>query len=901
MSFLSGNTKKVSVYGRKAELRIVNRHSTFTSLQNDENDPFDFLNSRSRPKTTYGRSRASVLPSQLLSESSDSDGDNDDDSLNSQPAADQSAAYDTANSSLSFHSACSSTKSPKTAIQPSSKEGQRKPLSSRVPTIKEQVEVESQTSLRPRKSAAKSVQNDAAIITTPKARRTTSKRVAAESPQTVRKPLRSKVSTPASSSAAPLPNESTPPQSQPTGRAPRRAAQAARVAIEDYDFTDRDMTPRRPVPTKSYFVEKARQLAELALEEEQERQQIKFSAPASKQTSDTQGRKSKAPAVRSNARKSIAARPRHTSALGSTRSTAITISDSSLSSVNGVSGSAFEDGSTSQSSFTLIIPNYDDLCIPPPERSAAAKSKAKQNKRVTRRIAADSDEDEDTDKATEGSEDESEQDPTVKLAARVADLAVADGEEVTASDSHLSALLASVCQTKPNSFAEVIRQLRTAASSSKTSPSRRRREKIGEASYSEVFKIFECSQSTSSTRGGKQEALVLKIIPISGPNSTDDGDDLPYTSPAADVEREIRLMQLIGREYSATASFVSLRAAHIVRGTYPAALLQAWDRWDAKRRTKTGEGAENIRPHVLGRQQVYALIVMSDGGTDLESLKVKSWLQAASIFWQVVAGLSEMESRYEFEHRDLHWGNILVQTVSQDSAAPLVTETTRRKSVARSKVSNTDDDAAPSWLLNPSTSGVKATIIDFTLSRASISPTTKSKSKKPDVLHYPFDDETLFEGSGDPQFDVYREMRTLTKGDWQSFNPATNLLWLRYLAHKLIRVKCKSCKPPKPTDPNAQHETQAYTSLHNAAARLDAAARGFLDEVAASSSGAKKSAPVAGRKSLHPRARKSVLPPTASGVRKGRSTMAVTPLLHQVEEDAATVQSAAELLSFVQL
>ncbi|SPO20512.1 related to ALK1 - protein kinase [Ustilago trichophora] len=902
MSFLSGHTKKVSVYGRKAEVRVINRHSTFTSLQNDENDPFGFLNTHSRkPTTTYRRTRPSVLPSQLLSESTGSDEDNNDDTLHSQPAADQSAAYDTANSSLSFHSACSSTKSSNTT-KPSvsksiSKEGQRKALSSQTLNSKEQAELESQTSVRPAKSAIRSLQNDAAIITTPKARRGSSKRVAAESPQTVRKPLRSKVSTPASSSAASLPNESTPPQNQPTGRAPRRAAQAARMAIEDYDFTDRDMTPRRPVPTKSYFVEKARQLAELAIEEEQEQGQIKPPASASQQTSGTQGRKSTASSDRSHARKSMAARPRHTSALGSNRTTSIAISDSSLSSVNGMSDSSFEDGGSSQSSFSLIIPNYDDLCDPPPQKSAAAKTKAKQNKRVTRRIAADSDEDEDADKATEGSDDENEQDPATKLAAQVADLAVADTDEVSASESHLSDLLASVSQTKPNSFADVIRQLRTAAGSSRTSAPRRRLEKIGEASYSEVFKIFKTSQSTYSTKDEKQEALVLKIIPISGPNSTDDGDDIPYTSPAADVEREIRLMQLIGREFSATDPFVSLRAAHVVKGAYPAALLQAWDRWDAKRRTKTGEGAENIRPHVLGHQQVYALIVMSDGGKDLESLKVKSWLQAASIFWQVVAGLSEMESRYEFEHRDLHWGNILVQTVTQDLAAPLVTQTTRRRSAARSKATGSDESAVPSWLLNPSTSGVKATIIDFTLSRASTSPITKGRSRKPEVLYYPFDDETLFEGAGDPQFDVYREMRTLTKGDWQNFNPATNMLWLRYLAHKLIDVKCKSCRPPKSADVEVQWEMQAYSSLHNATARLDAAAQKLSDEAAASSSGGKKTAPVAGRKSLHPRARKSVLPPAASGVRKARSTMAVTPLLHQVEEDAVTVRSAVELMS----
>ncbi|KAJ1029919.1 hypothetical protein NDA16_000835 [Ustilago loliicola] len=709
-------------------------------------------------------------------------------------------------------------------------------------------------------------------MATPKAKRGGAKRGPTDSPQTVRKAPQPKASAPSSRSAATIPTESTPPPAQPSGRAPRRAAQAARTAIEDYDFTDRDMTPRRPVPTKSYFVEKAKQLAEWALEDEQERQQAKAEA--------TRSAKSSAPIASRNSRKSMAARPRHTSALVSLRASAIAISDSSLSSATGVSDSSFEGASTSGSSFSLIIPRYEDSNVAAPKRSAAKTSKAKQSKRITRRIAASSDdEDEDHNNADElGSDDEADQDPALKLAAQVADLAVADAG---ASDSYVSDLLASVSQSKAEPFADTVQRLRTTMGHSLSGPAkmtktRRRIEKIGEASYSEVFKIFAPSSTTSFAKSGNEEALVLKIIPIANKASSND-DDLPFSSPAGDVEREIRLMQLIERESARTTTdaFVSLRSAHVVKGAYPSALLQAWDRWDAKRRAKTGEGAENIRPDVLGSQQVYALLVMTDGGMDLESLKVKSWLQAASIFWQVVAGISEMESRIEFEHRDLHWGNILVQAVASGE-----------QSSRRSKASN--------WMLESTISGVKATIIDFTLSRAAIPP--KGRAKKSEVLYYPFDDESLFEGSGDPQFEVYREMRTVTKGDWSNHTPDTNMLWLRYLAHKLIDVKCKTCKAPRAAsgDRELQMELGAYSSLQNAAARLDQAA-----EVVLGQKQGRAAKPTAGRKSLHPRSRKSVaLPVTSRGARKARATTAVTPLLltQMEEEETMTLQSAAQLM-----
>nr|CDI51743.1 serine threonine kinase [Melanopsichium pennsylvanicum 4] len=804
MSFLSAHTKKVSVYGRKAEVRVINRNSTFNNLNNDENDPFGFFNAQPKPSITHGRSRASVLPAEPLSEHVDSKNDtNNQDPLDSRPASDQSAAYKIDNSSLSFQSASSSTSPP---ILAHSKAGPRMALASQAINTKEQSEAETQITFKPRKPALKTVQEDAQIMSTPKAKQVYTKRVAAQSPETATKPPRAKGLAPTSRATAVPSTDSTPLSRQPAARVPRRAAQQARMAIEDYDFTDRDMTPRRPVPTKSYFVEKARQLAELAAEQEKEFQQPE---PVSA-TRLMRSRKSMAPTVRSNPRKSMAPRPssRRTTAPATSAIDAIAILDSSLSSANGISDSSYEGGSTSQSSFSLIIPSYNVSEDPPPKRSAAAKAKALQNKRVTRRIVVDSDEEED--RAGIASDHEIEQDPALQLAAQVAELVVEEGDEVLERDSHLSELLTTVSQTKPEPFADTISRLRTFVGSAKMA--RRRLEKIGEASYSEVFKIPSSSD---------QEAVVLKIIPITSPSSQDSTvdteDDLPYSSPAADVEREIRLMKLISSQTSHTDSFVSLQSAHIVRGSYPSTLLQAWDRWDAKRRTKTGEGAENVRPHVLGRTQVYALLVMTDGGVDLESLKVKSWTHAASIFWQVVKGLGEMEELYEFEHRDLHWGNILVQTVTPES----------RDEQGAANFLRTHNN----WLLDPTISGVKATIIDFTLSRATPSAantttiTTKSRSRTSSnsvPLYCPFDDNSLFEGEGDPQFQVYREMKSLTKGEWSCFWPGTNVLWLRYLVHKLVDVKCKSIKVPKGgSSEEVAAEMEAYDSLIKAAEKVD--------------------------------------------------------------------------------
>ena len=45
------------------------------------------------------------------------------------------------------------------------------------------------------------------------------------------------------------------------------------------------------------------------------------------------------------------------------------------------------------------------------------------------------------------------------------------------------------------------------------------------------------------------------------------------------------------------------------------------------------------------------------------------------------------------------------------------------------------------------------------------------------------------------QADTYRRMRKVTKGRWEGFHPATNALWMHYLADTLINLKALPLDP----------------------------------------------------------------------------------------------------------
>ena len=47
----------------------------------------------------------------------------------------------------------------------------------------------------------------------------------------------------------------------------------------------------------------------------------------------------------------------------------------------------------------------------------------------------------------------------------------------------------------------------------------------------------------------------------------------------------------------------------------------------------------------------------------------------------------------------------------------------------------------------------------------------------------------------DLQADTYRRMRKATKGRWEGFHPATNALWMHYLADTLLSLKAFPLDP----------------------------------------------------------------------------------------------------------
>jgi hypothetical protein len=120
------------------------------------------------------------------------------------------------------------------------------------------------------------------------------------------------------------------------------------------------------------------------------------------------------------------------------------------------------------------------------------------------------------------------------------------------------------------------------------------------------------------------------------------------------------------------------------------------------------------------------------------------------------------------QHRDLHWSNITVQRLPGDPATLALARAhgipPHQALAALSLVQPVE------WpnRLNAARTGVRATILDYTLSRAN--------DRQGRTLCHPFDDEDLFGGEGDLQFDMYRHMRLVLGSDWSAYRPVTNVM-----------------------------------------------------------------------------------------------------------------------------
>lgn len=269
--------------------------------------------------------------------------------------------------------------------------------------------------------------------------------------------------------------------------------------------------------------------------------------------------------------------------------------------------------------------------------------------------------------------------------------------------------------------------------------------KLGEGTYGEAYRA---------------ESTVCKVVPF-------DGDALvngETQKRAEEVLEEVLLCLTLNnlradrgdseKEYSCNG-FIETKDFWVCQGPYDPSLISAWEDWDAKC------GSENDHPNDFSNEQCYIVFVQADGGRDFEKFALLDYNEAHSLLVQVTASLAVAESACEFEHRDLHWGNILLardETPDKNHTMSFTLQGNR---------------------MCTRTFGLNVSIIDFTLSRINTGDA---------ILFLDLSaDPELFEGpKGDKQAETYRKMKQITKEYWEGSFPKTNVVWLIYLVDIVI-------------------------------------------------------------------------------------------------------------------
>ncbi|XP_041477088.1 uncharacterized protein LOC121425155 [Lytechinus variegatus] len=266
--------------------------------------------------------------------------------------------------------------------------------------------------------------------------------------------------------------------------------------------------------------------------------------------------------------------------------------------------------------------------------------------------------------------------------------------------------------------------------------------KIGEGVYGEVFR-------TTNSR----KSVALKIIPVEGDFPVNEESQKPFEEILPEIVISWELSVLREGEDTMTTNFIGVNRVSCVKGSYPKKLLDEWDKYDDRKTS------ENDRPDIFPSDQLFIVFEFADGGKDLESFEFENIYQAVSVIRQVTGALAVAERELEFEHRDLHWGNVLVGDTKDDQVTFML----------------------DGQVISVESHGLHISIIDFTLSRLQKDECT--------VFCDLAEDPTLFTGEGDKQFDVYRSMKEHNNNKWEGFQPKTNVFWIEYLLDKVIWEK----------------------------------------------------------------------------------------------------------------
>jgi serine/threonine-protein kinase haspin len=312
--------------------------------------------------------------------------------------------------------------------------------------------------------------------------------------------------------------------------------------------------------------------------------------------------------------------------------------------------------------------------------------------------------------------------------------------------------------------------------------------KIAEASYGEVYRlVLKDGQAPQFT---KSDESVLKILALKASDDTGKKKSKAQiareTSMSAvdNVAAEVKLLQRMAD----IPGFTHFRDIRVLKGKPSSIFAEAWKNFNNNQPEK--DKSQFPDPSKRGSytdQQLWAVIEMQDAGEDLEHLHLPNVFSVWDVFWGVTLALAKGEQEAEFEHRDLHMGNICIKS-GKISHPPAITDRVSSIDTLSSIRHPVIDGVVVSDRYQKlGFSGVETTIIDYTLSRA---VTAQSGDGGVDVEFFDLSmDKALFEGDAtqEYQYEMYRSMRSaISGGNWVDFHPQTNVVWLHFILHEML-------------------------------------------------------------------------------------------------------------------
>ncbi|KAI1372985.1 hypothetical protein F4677DRAFT_233264 [Hypoxylon crocopeplum] len=299
--------------------------------------------------------------------------------------------------------------------------------------------------------------------------------------------------------------------------------------------------------------------------------------------------------------------------------------------------------------------------------------------------------------------------------------------------------------------------------------------KIAEASYAEVYRV-------TNERGTSIIKVIRMESPIKAQTKAQQKSGLVDEEPhsESDLVGELKISEWLAD----IPGFVVYKERYIVQGKACRELLATHQAFHKKIKRQDPDRLQFYpSPSRYLDDTKFLVVELGDAGTALEDFELESSDQLWDIFFHVAIALARAEAHVEFEHRDLHEGNLCIRMTGE----PIPVE---------------DRESSCHFGF----SGLDVTILDYGLSRAHAD--NEVEGSQP--IAYDLErDLSIFTSEHASQCEVYRRMRSfLLRGDkvclppqshkkpyengidgpitWARHEPYTNVLWLAYIYEWMV-------------------------------------------------------------------------------------------------------------------